>query len=103
MSQPDAPTDRPPVPATLDWDLWLGPAAYRPYSPSYAPFSWRYWWNFANGQLGDFFCHYCDLAFWALKLRHPTTIEARVRCIPKARRGGRLPGRSIRRAAICHP
>lgn len=76
MSQPDAPTDTPPVPATLDWDLWLGPAAYRPYNPAYAPFSWRYWWNFANGQLGDFFCHYCDLAFWALDLRHPTTIEA---------------------------
>jgi predicted dehydrogenase len=77
MSQPDAPKDQPPVPATLDWDLWLGPAGYRPYNPAYAPFSWRYWWNFANGQLGDFFCHYCDLAFWALKLRHPTTIEAR--------------------------
>ncbi len=76
MSQPDAPTDQPPVPAGLDWDLWLGPAAYRPYSPAYAPFRWRYWWNFANGQLGDFFCHYCDLAFWALQLRHPTTIEA---------------------------
>ncbi len=76
MSQPDAPTDRPPVPVGLDWDLWLGPAAYRPYSPAYAPFQWRYWWNFANGQLGDFFCHYCDLAFWALKLRHPTTVEA---------------------------
>jgi predicted dehydrogenase len=77
MSQPDAPTDRPPVPETLDWDLWLGPAAYRPYSPEYAPFKWRYWWNFANGQLGDFFCHYCDLAFWALKLRYPTTVEAK--------------------------
>ncbi|HPC93738.1 MAG TPA: Gfo/Idh/MocA family oxidoreductase [Sedimentisphaerales bacterium] len=76
MSQPDAPTERHDVPATLDWDLWLGPAAYRPYSPAYAPFHWRYWWNFANGQLGDFFCHYCDLAFWALKLRHPTTVEA---------------------------
>ncbi len=76
MSQPDAPSDRPPVPETLDWDLWLGPAAYRPYHPEYAPFKWRYWWNFANGQLGDFFCHYCDLAFWALKLRHPITIEA---------------------------
>lgn len=75
-SQPDAPTEQPPVPADLDWDLWLGPAAYRPYSPSYAPFQWRYWWNFANGQLGDFFCHYCDLAFWALKLRAPTTVEA---------------------------
>ncbi len=75
-SQPDAPTDRPEVPASLDWDLWLGPAPYRPYSPSYAPFQWRYWWNFANGQLGDFFCHFCDLAFWALKLRHPLTVEA---------------------------
>ena len=63
-SQPSAPTDEPPVPETLDWDLWLGPAAYRPYHPAYAPFAWRYWWNFANGQLGDFFCHYCDLAFW---------------------------------------
>ena len=76
MSQPDAPGDHPAVPETLDWDLWLGPAAYRPYSPEYAPFKWRYWWNFANGQLGDFFCHYCDLAFWALKLRHPTSVEA---------------------------
>jgi predicted dehydrogenase len=76
MSQPDAPADRPPVPEALDWDLWLGPAAYRPYHSAYAPFGWRYWWNFANGQLGDFFCHYCDLAFWALKLRHPLTVEA---------------------------
>ncbi len=76
MTQPDAPTERPPVPENLNWDLWLGPAPYKPYSPAYAPFHWRYWWNFANGQLGDFFCHYCDLAFWALKLKHPTTIEA---------------------------
>ncbi len=76
MSQPDAPKDQPPVPPGLDWDLWLGPAAYRPYNPAYAPFHWRYWWNFANGQLGDFFCHYCDLAFWALNLRHPTSVEA---------------------------
>jgi predicted dehydrogenase len=76
MSQPDAPTDRAAVPETLDWDLWLGPADYRPYSPAYAPFQWRYWWTFANGWLGDFFCHYCDLAFWALNLRHPTSVEA---------------------------
>jgi len=76
MSQPDAPTDRPAVPQTLDWDLWLGPASHRPYHPTYVPGKWRYWWNFANGVLGDFFCHYCDLAFWALKLRHPVTVEA---------------------------
>ena len=76
MSQPNAPSDRPAVPETLDWDLWLGPASYRPYHPAYAPAGWRYWWNFANGLLGDFFCHYCDLAFWALKLRHPVTVVA---------------------------
>ncbi len=76
VQQPDAPTDRPPVPPTLDWDLWLGPAAERPYNPVYVPGRWRGWWNFANGTLGDFFCHYCDLAFWALDLRHPTTVEA---------------------------
>jgi predicted dehydrogenase len=76
MFQKDAPTEHPEVPETLDWDLWLGPASYRPYSPEYAPGKWRYWWNFANGVLGDFFCHYCDLAFWALKLRHPVSVEA---------------------------
>ena len=76
MSQPNAPSDRPAVPETLDWDMWLGPASYRPYHPDYAPRGWRYWWNFANGRLGDFFCHYCDLAFWALKLHRPITVEA---------------------------
>jgi predicted dehydrogenase len=72
----EAPEQGLPVPATLDWDLWLGPAQFRPYHPTYVPFQWRYWWAFGNGALGDFFCHYCDLAFWALKLRHPTTVEA---------------------------
>jgi len=70
------PTDKPPVPDTLDWDLWLGPAPFRPYHSAYCPFAWRYWWAFANGRLGDFFCHYCDLAFWALKLKYPTTVES---------------------------
>jgi predicted dehydrogenase len=74
--QRDAPADRPPVPKNLDWDLWLGPAAYRPYHPAYVPFNWRFWWAFGNGLLGDFFCHYSDLVFWALGLSYPTTIEA---------------------------
>ena len=69
--QSDAPKVGLPVPKTLDWDLWLGPAPFRPYHGTYVPFQWRYWWAFGNGILGDFFCHYCDLAFWALKLRHP--------------------------------
>jgi predicted dehydrogenase len=70
------PAENPPVPANLDWDLWLGPAKFRPYSPKIAPFGWRGVAAFGHGGLGDFFCHYVDLVFWALKLRHPTTIEA---------------------------
>ncbi|MBN2475086.1 MAG: Gfo/Idh/MocA family oxidoreductase [Pirellulales bacterium] len=72
----ERPKETPPVPESLQWDLWLGPAPYRPYHPVYAPFGWRGWWDFANGGLGDFFCHYVDLPFWALKLRHPTTVQA---------------------------
>jgi len=78
----DRPTETPPVPPTLDWDLWLGPAPYRPYHPAYVPGNWRSWWDFANGTLGDFGCHYMDLPFWALRLRYPTTIEAEAGVLP---------------------
>ena len=64
-------------PEHLDWDLWLGPAPYRPYWPGrYHPAQWRRWWDFGGGTMADMACHYMDLPFWALKLRHPTTIEA---------------------------
>ena len=64
-------------PATLSWDLWLGPAPVRPFWPGrYHPGQWRRWWDFGQGTLGDMACHYMDLPFWALKLRHPTTCEA---------------------------
>ncbi len=72
----DRPVETPPVPPTLDWDQWLGPAPYRPYHPCYVPGNWRDWWDFANGTLGDFGCHYMDLPFWALGLRYPTSVEA---------------------------
>jgi predicted dehydrogenase len=72
----DRPTDTPPVPEGLDWDLWLGPAPYRPYHPAYVPGNWRSWWDFGNGSLGDFGCHYMDLPFWALKLKYPTRVAA---------------------------
>ena len=72
----ERPTETPPVPEGLDWDLWLGPAPYRPYHPCYAPGNWRDWWDFGNGTLGDFGCHYMDLPFWALRLKHPATVEA---------------------------
>jgi len=70
------PAETPPVPEGLHWDLWLGPAPARPYSPEYHPKNWRRWWDFGGGTLGDMGCHYVDLPFWALKLRAPTSIEA---------------------------
>lgn len=64
-------------PATLNWNLWLGPAPERPFWPGrYHPAQWRRWWDFGTGTLGDMACHYMDLPFWALKLRHPTACEA---------------------------
>jgi predicted dehydrogenase len=70
------PTDTPPVPKGLDWDLWLGPAPYRPYHPTYLPGQWRRWWDFGTGTLGDMGCHIIDPAWWALELDYPTRIEA---------------------------
>ncbi len=70
------PTETVAVPATLDWDLWLGPAADRPYHPAYLPQVWRGWWDFGCGALGDMGCHVMDAAFTALKLGYPTAVEA---------------------------
>lgn len=70
------PAGSPPVPATLDWDLWLGVAPVRPYHPAYVPFKWRGFWDFGTGALGDMACHCMDLAFFALKLGAPASVEA---------------------------
>ncbi len=65
-----------PVPNTLDWDLFIGPAPYRPYHPAYHPFNFRGWFDFGTGALGDMGCHFFNPVFKALKLGHPLTIEA---------------------------
>jgi len=70
------PDDTPAVPASLDWDLWLGPAPYRAYHPAYHPKKWRAWVDFGTGPLGDMGCHILDPAFWALDLGAPESIEA---------------------------
>jgi len=72
---PEAPVE--PVPASVDYDLWTGPAPLRPFSRAHFHFNWRYWWDFGNGALGDFGCHYMDLPFWALHLRAPLSVVAR--------------------------
>ena len=72
----ERPEETPRVPRTLDWDLWLGPAPYRPYNPAYLPFAWRGWWDFGTGSLGDMGCHIMDTPVWVLNLGHPTSVEA---------------------------
>jgi predicted dehydrogenase len=70
------PTETPPVPGSLDWDLWLAGSAYRPYHPSYAPHDWRAWRDFGAGALGDMGCHIMDTPFSALKLHYPVSVQA---------------------------
>jgi Oxidoreductase family, NAD-binding Rossmann fold/Oxidoreductase family, C-terminal alpha/beta domain len=64
-----------PVPATLDWDLWLGVAKERPYSEDYLPFSWRGFFDFGSGSLGDMACHILGAPNMALRLTAPTVVE----------------------------
>ncbi len=72
----DAPKEIPSVPSTLDWNVWLGPAPFRPYHPAYAPFNWRGWWDFGTGVVGDMGAHLIDQPFWALKLGYPTSVQS---------------------------
>jgi predicted dehydrogenase len=70
------PVDTPAPPEAMNWDLWIGPAPYRPYHPFYHPVEWRGWWDFGTGGLGDMGCHVLDHTFWAMKLGQPSSIEA---------------------------
>ncbi|MEK6233469.1 MAG: Gfo/Idh/MocA family oxidoreductase [Planctomycetales bacterium] len=65
------------VPGNVHWDLWLGVAPERPYSPQYHPFKWRGWWDFGTGALGDMACHTMNMPFMALDLRDPISVEAK--------------------------
>lgn len=74
----DRPPDRPQaVPAGLDWDLWCGPRRPVPFHQAYAPVTWRDFWEFGLGAMGDFGCHDLDAAVWGLDLGLPTAIEMR--------------------------
>jgi len=64
------------IPAGLDYDLWVGPAEFRPYSPLWVPWNWRGWAPFGGGAIGDWICHVVDPAFWALDLGAPSTVQA---------------------------
>ncbi len=77
------PDNYPPTPETaptgLNWDSWIGPAAQRPYSHYYLPRFWRGWYEFGNGELGDWACHTLDAPFWSLDLGMPTSVDSIVR------------------------
>ena len=70
------PVERPPVPAHVHWDQFLGPAPYRPYHNAYHPFNWRGWWDYGTGALGDMACHTANMAFMALNLGYPESVSA---------------------------
>lgn len=72
------PTKTDPIPDNLQWDLWLGPAPYRPYAEGYQPFKWRGWVDFGTGALGDMGCHTMNIAVMALELYDPMSVEAEV-------------------------
>jgi predicted dehydrogenase len=74
---PAMPTQFPPVPKHLKWDLWLGPADDRKYSPDYCPYNWRFWWDFGTGETGNWGCHILDIPFWALDLGHPIKVSGK--------------------------
>ncbi len=72
----DRPPGEDPVPDTLNWDAWIGPAAMRPYKKGlYHTFAWRGWFDFGTGALGDMACHTVNMPFRALKLGYPTVVE----------------------------
>jgi predicted dehydrogenase len=72
---PDVVPKEAPVPATLDWDVWLGIAAWRPHSPAYVPHNWRGFPDFGCGAIGDMACHILGTPNMALMLTAPTSVE----------------------------
>lgn len=69
------PSKKERIPKTLNWDLFLGPAANREYSEQYTPWSWRAWWDFGTGGIGSMGCHVLDSVFKALNLKYPESVE----------------------------
>jgi predicted dehydrogenase len=71
----ERPAETPPVPAGLDWDLWVGPSPARPYHPAYHPFLWRGWYDFGTGSLGNMGSYSFAGMFSILDLTPPVAVE----------------------------
>jgi predicted dehydrogenase len=79
------------VPETLNYDLWVGPVPFKPYSPLWVPWNWRGWLHFGGGTIGDWICHVVDPSFWALDLDAPTSILAEPKDYDLAKHGETYP------------
>ncbi len=75
------------IPTGLDYDMWIGPVPFRPYTPLWVPWNWRGWMPFGTGTIGDWFCHVIDPSFWALDLGAPTSVIAEVTDYDPAKHG----------------
>jgi predicted dehydrogenase len=75
------------VPKGLDYDLWIGPVPFRPYTPFWVHWNWRGWMPFGTGTIGDWFCHVIDPSFWALDLDAPSSVRAEVTDYDPAKHG----------------
>ncbi|TDH25635.1 Gfo/Idh/MocA family oxidoreductase [Segetibacter sp. 3557_3] len=71
-------TQKAPVPATLDWELWQGTAPRKDFIDKLVPFNWRGWWDYGTGALGDMGCHLIEPAFRVLDLQYATDVQASV-------------------------
>lgn len=79
------------VPKGLDYELWVGPVEFQPYSPLWVPWNWRGWTHFGGGTIGDWICHVVDPSFWALDLGAPTSVVAEVKDYDPAKQGATYP------------
>ncbi|MDO4570599.1 MAG: Gfo/Idh/MocA family oxidoreductase [Planctomycetia bacterium] len=64
------------APAGLDWEMWIGPAKFRPYTSDLCPYKWRFWWDYGTGETGNWCCHILEIPFWALGLTYPERVQA---------------------------
>jgi predicted dehydrogenase len=83
------------VPKELDWDLWLGPAPFRPYHPMYLPGAWRGWMPFGTGTIGDWTCHVIDPSFWALELGSPESVKVEAKDYDPQKHADTFPSGSV--------
>ncbi len=71
----NVPKEVTPVPDTLNWDLFTGPAKMKDFNELYTPWNWRGWWDYGTGALGDMACHILHPVFMGLQLQYPTKVQ----------------------------